>query len=122
MQIRTNYRILKWFDDYQGEQDPIKMQELYLKLIKEEEEELEEAVKAKDLVEILDAVWDIFVVANGLAFFGWDTKITMQTNQFAIQAFQLMDFNGSVADILDVLLTKIVDSNYTKTKMGQEWW
>jgi hypothetical protein len=44
----------------------------------------------------------------------------MQTNQFAIQAFQLMDFNGSVADILDVLLTKIVDSNYTKTKMGQE--
>jgi len=56
MQIRTNYRILKWFDDYQGEQDSIKMQELYLKLIKEEEDELEEAVKAKDLEEILDAV------------------------------------------------------------------
>jgi len=32
------------------------MQELYLKLIEEEEKELQDAVKAKDLEEILDAI------------------------------------------------------------------
>lgn len=122
MKIRTNYRLLHWFQEFQWEQDETKMQELYLKLIEEEEKELQDAVKAKDLEEILDAIWDVFVVANWYAFFGWDVRKTMETNQYAIQGFQLMDFKGSVADILDMLLNKIVDSNNTKTKLGQEGW
>lgn len=45
-----------------------KMVELALSLIKEETRELEEAVAAKDMVEVLDALGDILVVTYGMAY------------------------------------------------------
>lgn len=49
--------------------------EMYLKLIKEEYHELRDAVKAKDEVEILDALIDILVVTIGAAHsMGYDAQ------------------------------------------------
>ena len=44
-----------------------KMVDLALSLIKEETRELEEAVTAKNMVEVLDALGDILVVTYGMA-------------------------------------------------------
>ncbi len=52
-----------------------KLSKLYLSLIKEEYKELRDAVKAKDEVEILDALIDIMVVTVGTAHaMGYDAE------------------------------------------------
>ena len=52
-----------------------KLSKLYLGLIKEEYKELRDAVKAKDEVEILDALIDIMVVTVGAAHaMGYDAE------------------------------------------------
>jgi predicted HAD superfamily Cof-like phosphohydrolase len=52
-----------------------KLSKLYLSLIKEEYKELRDAVKAKDEVEILDALIDILVVTIGTAHaMGYDAE------------------------------------------------
>jgi len=52
-----------------------KLSKLYLGLIKEEYKELRDAVKAKDEVEILDALIDIMVVTVGTAHaMGYDAE------------------------------------------------
>ncbi len=123
MKIRTTYRIMKWFDEFQWDQDETKMLELYLKLIEEEVDELDEAIKNKDLVEILDAIWDIVFVANWYMFFGWEWRKWMETVQFAFNTLSLTNLEqNKYADFLDELMNVICDSNFTKTKDKQTEW
>lgn len=63
------HAIVDWFHEYQGDCDDGEMVRLYHELVKEETDELMDAVEENDLIEVLDAYADLVWVSIGLRFF-----------------------------------------------------
>jgi len=128
MKAYTLWKILNWFDKYQWNEDPDKMAILYEKLIDEEEKELSVALWNRDLVETLDAIWDILWVNIWYIYFKWNNifNITSRTDD-ALEAIEelLLIWDKNIVNwlvILDDLMNEISNSNYTKiTEKQTEW-
>jgi len=136
MKLRTFYRVLNWFETYQGDESREKMVKLYKNLVLEEHKELMDAIRDQDAVEVLDAIWDILWVELWLIYFSnpWikyykygdpaytdiALKVEDAYERIAVN-FDIIDKN-KVFEILDDLVNEIANSNYTKTKLKQQSW
>ena len=124
MELKTLMLILKWFDEYQWDEDVNKMKMLYEKLIEEEQDELLEAIKNKDIVEILDAIWDILWVSIWYIYFNWWIALEVwyvEDDSMDI-ILSMIKWNISAKKLLNILMMEIVTSNYSKIKQKEHKW
>ena len=129
MKLKTLNRILNWFNEYQGDEPKEKMIKLYKNLIEEEEKEIEKAIKENNLVEILDAIWDVLWVNIWYAYFWWvkdEIDWIECRKDDAIRNIREyvswdLDFDIEI-ELLDDIMNEIADSNYTKVKEKQTEW
>ena len=117
MKLKTLNRIIEWIEKYQPNLSKKEWAELYSELIYEEYEELKNAIKEKNLVETLDAVWDLLWVKVWEIYFKWD-DIELYYNEINATKSDLtiyLEWPINVDNLLDELINEIADSNFTKS-------
>lgn len=122
MTNETLKRAISWIEEYQP--TLTNWTELYISLINEELKETEEAINKKDLNKILDWVWDTILVGVWFYFFAnkegkileaitWLQQVLFSVTNIIENYIQ---FDWIKAQLIEDLLSVIIDSNFTKSK------
>lgn len=116
-------RITNWFKEYQWNIDRESWKELYLKLIQEELDETNLALKENNLVEFLDWCIDLFWVMQWYKYFWWNLD-DIKIEPFIIMFNNInVSFNDIITSNLIIdLINVVADSNYTKVLELQTKW
>ena len=119
---------LDWFKYYQWNEDPDKMVKLYEELIKEEREEIYDAWKNKDIIEVLDWIVDYIWVNLWHMYFRFkrgDYK-DLKEEEFIRKALHtsIIVLSGTMVEhnILKLAWLEILYSNWTKSLDKKKTW
>ena len=114
-------KIFSWFNEYQP--NLTNGEELYTKLIQEEKDELVEALNNKNLVEVLDAVTDIYFVMMGKTYFG-NKYLGILYSNFTSGLSRFSDYMNSTDNFaaFNECIIEVIKSNYTKELSLQIDW
>ena len=111
-------RIINWYNEYQGWDN----KELYEKLIIEEVNETDNALKDKNLVEYLDWIGDVYWVSVIYNYLDKNYKYDIFDVEYYLWKLY---FKWNKKDIMFDLINVIADSNFTKSKdkqTGEKEW
>lgn len=86
-----------------------KVTDFVVNFIKEETEELQEAINSKDIVEILDAICDLLYVAVGNATMAFGLKDKLITAYNEVQASNMSKSCATEQEALDTINARMVE-------------
>jgi len=123
MQNKTPF---DWFEEYQWDMDWFEWVKLYDMLTEEEEEEFQEAIANKNVVEMYDAVVDIIWVRAWVKYFynKWEWKPALKEGDFDDFYYNDCDYIVSMfwLDCVNECLQEVLRSNFTKSKeLAKDW-
>lgn len=116
-------RIIQWFKEYQGTENINETIQLYQKLIIEESDETEKALKNKNLVEYLDWIWDVYWVSVIYNYLNKNYNYIIFDVDYYFKNiwFAWKDKIQTKKEIMFDLINVIADSNFTKSKIKKTW-
>mgnify|MGYP002152398690 CR=1 FL=1 len=119
--LQNTYEIIRWYKEYQPWMKNEDWKALYLKLIEEEMNEVEEALKNRNLEEYLDGIGDVYWVAT--IYFYLAGEIDNDTYALLFSFFWATNLKPRKwKEVMDAIMKEIVKSNFTKSLELQSDW